>query len=431
MTYLWRETVNMPEFKQLEGDHETEVLIIGGGLTGLLCSYMLGKSGVGYMLAEAETVGSGTASGTTAVLTAQHSDIYTKITKKYGKETAKGYLDANLNAVEKYRELSKKFDFDFCDKDSYIYSTEDKRKLEVEAAVVKELGFAAEYEENTELPMETAGAVRFPGMAQMNPLKLAARLAENANIYEHTRITKVKNNTAYFEKGTVKAGKIIIATRFPIINTSGLYPIKLYQKRSFVVALENAPVLKGSYADISDRGIYMRNYGGLLIIGGGDCRTAARNDGFTIVREFADRYFPETREKYAWAAQDCMSLDGIPYIGAYSKSLPDVYVASGFNEWGMSSAMAAASVICDEITDRENEYRRIFSPDRGILTRQTAVNAAETIVNFLYPGTKRCSHLGCSLKKNQQENTWDCPCHGSRFDHQGQLIDGPATRDML
>ena len=432
MEYLWKNTAELPTFEALRGDIETDVLIIGGGIAGLLCAHMLQEQGVECILTEADTIGGGTTCGTTAVLTAQHGNIYTRLTDRYGKETAKGYLDANLQAVEKYRWLAEKYDFDFQEMDSYIYSLDQKRKLQVEAAVVRELGFPAEYTEGTELPMKTAGAVRFPKMAQFHPLKLMAELSRGLdNIYEHTRIEKIHGDTSYFSQGSIKAKRTVIATHFPIINTRGLYPLKLYQKRSFVLALENAPLLNGTYADIADGGIYMRSYGDLLIIGGGDCRTGSRADGFEPVRRFAEEYFPDAHEGYAWAAQDCMSLDDIPYIGRYSRTLDNVYVISGFNEWGMSSSMAAASVICGMITGKENEFQWVFSPDRGIMTRQTVINAAETMVNFFNPGMKRCSHMGCALKKNEAERTWDCPCHGSRFDMEGHIIESPATRKLM
>lgn len=430
MKYLWQETVSMPKFKPLKGDSNTDVLIIGGGITGILCAYLLKQNGIDHILLEANTIGSGTSRGTTAVLTAQHSDVYTKITKKFGKDTAKGYLDANLRAIDKYRKLAEKFDFDFCDKDSYIYSLYDRKKLEVEATIVRELGFPAEYTENPGLPMENAGAVIFPGMAEFHPLKLITALSKHLNIYEHTHVKQIEENTAYFDGGSVKANKIIVATHFPFINRKGMYPVKLYQKRSFVLGLENAPKLKGNYADIADRGIYMRNYKDLLIVGGGDCRTATKNDGFNIVRQFVQNNFPNAHEKYAWAAQDCMSLDNIPYIGNYSKTFSDVYIASGFNEWGMSSSMVAALILNDMIMERDNQFARLFSPDRGLLSKQAAVNLAETVMNLLNPKLKRCSHLGCALRKNEAENTWDCPCHGSRFDIDGHLIDNPATRDL-
>lgn len=174
----------------------------------------------------------------------------------------------------------------------------------------------------------------------------------------------------------------------------------------------------------------MRNYKNLLIVGGGDHRTGSRNDGFETVRRFVKQYLPDSHEKYAWAAQDCMSLDSIPYVGNYSSTLDDVYVISGFNEWGMSSAMAAASIIKDKVMGVESEFEHVFSPNRGIFTKQTAINLAGTLVNFIIPKTKRCPHLGCALRKNHDENTWDCPCHGSRFDADGELLDNPALHDI-
>lgn len=430
MDNLWTENIDMPRFRQLSGNAETDVLIVGGGLAGVLCAYMLQKEGVEYMLTEADRIGSGTTKGTTAVLTAQHGAVYTKITKKFGGDTAKDYLNANLDAIAEYEKLSKEFDFDLSYRDSYVYSIDDSKTLKLETAVVKELGFSAEYTDKTELPMKNAGAVRFPKMAQFHPMKLLAALSKGLRIYERTGIKRIDGNTAYYHGGCIRAKKIIITTHFPFINRKGLYPLKLYQKRSFVLALENAKKLDGTYADIAERGIYLRNYGELMLVGGGDHRTAVKNDGFEKVRHFAKEYFPNAKEKYAWAAQDCISLDDIPYIGEYSRTLKDVYVATGFNEWGMSTSMVAAAILRDKIIGKENKYAHVFSPVRKMLTRQTAVNAAESIIHLLSPGRKRCSHMGCALRKNEEEHTWDCPCHGSRFDMEGKIIDNPAVHDL-
>lgn len=430
MKYLWEETADRKVCEVPKGDIETDVLVIGGGIAGIMCAYMLSQNGVDCVVAEAKTIGSGTSAGTTAALTPQHGNIYTRITKKYGKDTAKGYLEANLQAVKEYEKLAGKFDFDFEYKDSYIYSRDDEKSMKLEAAIVRELGFAAEFTDHVELPLKVAGAVRFPHMAEFHPLKLIFALSGKLKIYENMQITELRDDKAYFNGGTVKAKKTVIATRFPFINMYGLYPLKLYQKRSFVLALENAPDVKGTYADVAERGIYMRNYRDLLIVGGGDYRTGTKNDGFETVRSFVREYLPGSTEKYAWAVQDCISLDGIPYIGDYSTMMDNTYVISGFNEWGMSSAMAAASIITDRITGRENQFEHVFSPKRSIFTKQTAVNALETVKNFLTPGARRCAHLGCALKKNTDENTWDCPCHGSRFDAEGKLIDNPSVHDL-
>ena len=148
------------------------------------------------------------------------------------------------------------------------------------------------------------------------------------------------------------------------------------------------------------------------------------------MERFAQKYYPQAREKYRWATQDCMTLDGIPYIGRYSKATPDLYVATGFNKWGMTSSMVSAMILCDLVQGRENPYAAIFSPSRTVLRPQLLVNAAGAAVNLLTPTKPRCPHMGCALKWNAQERSWDCPCHGSRFGEDGKLLDNPATGDL-
>lgn len=268
------------------------------------------------------------------------------------------------------------------------------------------------------------------GNGTVSSLKFLSAISKTLNIREDAFVSNIKGNTAYTKHGKVSADKIIFASHYPFVNTRGFYPLKLYQKRSFIVVLENAPQLKGTYAEDSQRGIYLRNYGNLLIVGGGDHRTATETDGFKIVREFVREHFPNAHEKYAWAAQDCISLDDVPYVGGYSKTRKNWYVATGFNEWGITSAMNAATIITDMITGRENKFAELFSPDRSILTGQLFSNLGHTLKNFCTPGGRRCSHLGCRLKENTTENTWDCPCHGSRFDAEGRLIDNPAMKNL-
>ncbi|HZJ75510.1 MAG TPA: Rieske 2Fe-2S domain-containing protein, partial [Clostridia bacterium] len=133
---------------------------------------------------------------------------------------------------------------------------------------------------------------------------------------------------------------------------------------------------------------------------------------------------------YQWATQDCMTLDGIPYIGLYSKNTPDFYVATGFNKWGMTTSLAAAEILCDMVQGKENPYSLVFNPERTILHSQLALNALSNTKSYLTPTTKRCPHMGCALAFNAQEQSWDCSCHGSRFTKDGKLIDNPATGNL-
>ena len=182
--------------------------------------------------------------------------------------------------------------------------------------------------------------------------------------------------------------------------------------------------------DEAKKGMTFRNYKDLLFVGGGGHRTGKDGGNWTELENFFRKYFPEAQVKYRWAAQDCMSLDGVPYIGQYSPSLPNIYVVSGFNKWGITSSMAAAMIVTDAVLERKNKYSNVFAPDRSVMRPQLLANAAESVMGLLTPRTKRCPHMGCALKWNSAEHSWDCPCHGSRFSEEGQLIDNPATGDL-
>lgn len=426
---IWKDTQKMPRFKPLQGDIKTDVLIIGGGMCGILTAYFLKLAGVDYVLAEGNTIGSGTTQNTTAKITSQHSLIYDQLIRTAGWEKAFLYLQANEKALKKYRELAQKIDCDFEEKDAFVYSMFDRKKIEREVEAVNALGFPAEFCEELPLPFQTEGAVKFPAQAQFHPLKFLAGIAEGLNIYEHTWIRNLSPHTAWSEHGKITANDIIITTHFPFLNRHGNYFLKLYQHRSYVIALENAADVNGMYLDESKSGMSFRNEKELLLLGGGSHRTGKSGGNWTELREFAAECYPSAREKYAWAAQDCMSLDTRPYIGRYSKNTPHLYVASGFNKWGMTLSMAAGMMLSELIVAGKQEWEEVFSPSRSIWKPQLFLNGIETAVNFLNPSMRRCPHLGCALKWNPQEHTWDCPCHGSRFEQDGRLIDNPATGD--
>ena len=344
MESLWEQTSGHTGFCHLEQDAKTDVLIIGGGIAGVLCAYLLHQAGVLYLLLEAETIGGGITKNTTAKITSQHGLIYDKLIRKFGAGQAKQYLDANEAALQKYRELCRGMDCDFEEKTAYVYSLNDRRKIERELDALEKLGVPGEFTDRLPLPFPVAGAVRYPNQAQL--------------------------------------------------------------------------------------GMSFRNYKNLLLVGGGDHRTGKQGGAWQELRDFAQRHYPKAAETSHWATQDCMSLDGVPYIGPYSASASDLYVATGFNKWGMTSAMVSAMVLCDLVQGKQSPYAEVFSPSRTILRPQLVVNGFEAVVNLLTPSAKRCPHLGCALKWNPQEHTWDCPCHGSRFTEEGRLIDNPATGNL-
>ncbi len=430
MESIWMADAALPRFEPLEGRVKTDVLIIGGGMTGLLCAHCLQERGVDYVLAEAKTICSGITKNTTAKVTSQHGLIYHKLLKSGGPVKARLYLEANQLALKKYRELAQTIDCDFEEKPSCVYSLDNRKILEAEAEALSKIGFNPKIIPTEELPFPTVGAVCLEHQAQFHPLKFAAQIAKNLKIYEQTAVTELAPNRAETENGEIIFQKLIVATHFPMDNKHGLYYLKMYQHRSYVIALEHAGTVDGMYVDAATGGMSFRGYGDLLLVGGGGHRTGKQGGNWRELRVFAERYYPDAVEKYHWAAQDCMTLDGVAYIGEYSSKMRECFVACGFNKWGMTTSMVAAMVLADLVTGQQNPYAGLFDPARSIWKPQLICNGFEAVTSLLTPSGKRCPHMGCALKWNDAEHTWDCPCHGSRFEEDGELIDNPAAGDM-
>ena len=405
------------------------MLIIGGGLAGILCAWHLAQAGVDVALAEADTICSGITKNTTAKITAQHGLIYDALMRKMGMEKAQLYLEANLHALQKYRALCRDVDCDFEEQDAFVYALHDRQKIDRELEALHKLGFDAALERDLPLPFPVAGAVKFPHQAQFHPLKFAFGMAKDLRIYEHTKVRELMPGKAVTNGGMVSAGKIIVATHFPMLNKHGGYFIKLYQHRSYVLALKNAPPFEGMFLDEDEKGLSFRHYKDMLLLGGGSHRSGKRGGNWQELEQFARRHYPGAQIAARWATQDCMTLDHVPYIGQYAKNTPDLFVATGFNKWGMTSSMVAAEILSDMVQGKHNPYAGVFDPSRSILHPQLFLNVAESTINLLTPTVPRCPHMGCALKYNRAEHTWDCPCHGSRFEEDGTLIDNPATDD--
>ena len=427
MDSIWIENVVRPAFPTMPGSLKTDVLIIGGGMAGLLCAHMLKKAGVDCILVEAKKICDGTTCGTTAKITLQHGLIYDKLIQQFGQEKAQMYLFAQQKALREFTRLCQSFACDYEKQDSFVYSVNDRAKIEKEIAALNSLGCKARFSNGEVLPFPVAGAVGVKNQAQFHPLKFAIEIAKNLPIYENTKVLELMPGKVLTNRGQISCKKIIVATHFPILNKHGSYFLKLYQHRSYVLALEGAQKVDGMYVDEDKKGLSFRNYGDYLLLGGGSHRTGKEGGNWRELEAFTRIHYPPAWITEKWATQDCMSLDSVPYIGQYSKNTPDLYVATGFNKWGMTSSMVAAMILTDLVQGRENEYAPVFSPSRSILRPQLAVNAFESVVGLLTPTAPRCPHLGCALKYNPEEHSWDCPCHGSRFSESGEVINNPAT----
>ena len=427
---LWRGTAQLPSFAPLRSDLNVDVLIVGGGMAGILCAHMLRSAGVDCALVEARKICGGVTGNTTAKITVQHGLIYDKLIRTSGFGRAQMYLHANQRALDACRGLCAGMDCEIEERDNHVYSRNDRARLERELSALQRLGVPARMVDALPIPVDAAGAVCVPGQAQFHPLKFVSAIAKDLPIHEDTQVLELAPGFARTPCGKIHAKKIIVATHFPMLNKHGFYFMKLYQHRSYVLALEHAADVRGMYVDEADEGMSFRNSNGLLLLGGGDHRTGKRGGGWRELLDFAHVHYPQARAVCRWVTQDCMTLDGIPYVGQYAPKTPDLYVLTGFNKWGMTGAMAGAMLLRDMILGKTPDWAEVFSPSRSILHKQLFINAAESVIHLLTPTVPRCPHRGCALKYNPQEHSWDCPCHGSRFAEDGRWIDNPATGDL-
>lgn len=477
MKSVWSESCKFRKREALNKDIKTDVLVIGAGIAGILTAYMLKQKGRDVVLIDAAEIASGNTKNTTAKITSQHDLIYSKLITEFGEEKARQYAKANELAIKKYKEIieDKRIECDFEEKPAYVYSLNEVDVLKEEAKAAKKLGIYAEFVQKANLPFKINGALKFNNQAQFNPLKFLKDILNELVIYENTRALEIKENLVVTSGGNITAKNIVVATHYPIMNAPGYYFMKMHQERSYVLALENKSEVDGMYIDLNKEGYSFRTYNNLLLLGGISHRTGENEEGgsYDELRKVAKRLYPKAKEKYHWSAQDCMTIDGIPYIGRYSSETPNIYVATGFNKWGMTSSMVSAMIISDMILEKENDFSEIFSPKRFDLylsINNIANDLIETAKNFIaqkvyipsseiehiknghggiieYNGEKvgvyknkegkeffvstKCPHLGCQLSWNADELTWDCPCHGSRFDYKGRLIGSPATKDLV
>ncbi len=426
---IWYDEVILPEYKSISGDIKTDVAIIGGGLAGILTAYFLKHKGIDCVLLEKKRICGGTTGNTTAKITYQHGLIYSEILKQSGKDIAKGYLNANIKAFDLYKKLCSDIECDYEIKDNFVYS-EDREKLEKEMLALSDIGFSAELIDSPNIPLSSSGAVKFSNQAQFHPLKFINGIIKGLDIYENTFVTDIDKTTVITDKGNVKAKKVIITTHFPFIDKHGFYFIKLYQHRSYVIALKNCEIPDGMYVSDSKSGFSFRGYKDYLILGGGGHRTGKKGGNYGEIEKFIKENYKNAKIEYKWSAQDCISLDSMPYIGYYSKLTENLYTSTGFNKWGMTGAMVSAQILSDMISGKDNGYTEVFKTDRSILRPQLFVNGFESVTNILNPFGKRCPHLGCSLNWNKTEHSWDCPCHGSRFSEKGEILENPANRNL-
>ena len=493
MGSLWIETTKDGiNLKALENDEETEVCVIGAGLFGLTTAYYLTQCGKKVIVLEKGEIGEKVSGNTTGKITSQHDLFYAHLIDDYGEEYAKKYLEANEQAIKNMKQIIDKeqIECEFSTQKSYVYTDKQDEVIEIEKEVeaVKKLGKEAKFVTNIELPLKIKGAIEFDGQAQFHPRKymigLANAILKQNKIYNYTTVTDVEkdgdNYKIYTDKGNVKAKYVVLATHFPIINMPGFYFVKMYQSTSYLIAIEtNSKLPQGMYINVKEPVYSFRtaNYNGkeILLAGGVGHKTGEAiqdNSYYKELEKKAKEMYPDCKVLFKWNTRDCISLDKIPYIGEFSNLMKNMYVGTGFKKWGITLSNVAANIVTDKITGNENEFEDIFTAIRmkPIKNRWEVENMLKETVNSIvlnkfkidpwsvdmiendngaiikigddnigiykdaegkvYAVKPNCSHLGCLLTWNNFDKTWDCPCHGSRFDYMGRNIYEPAIKDL-
>lgn len=449
----------MQTYESLAGDIHIDTAVIGAGIAGLMTAYFLKEKGISAAVLEASRIVSGQTAGTTAKITSQHNLIYQRLVQGYGAERARMYAGWNEWAIGAYEKIieEQKIECDFKRCSAYLYSCRRDMGLDREVEIAKNLGIDAEYKTVCELPFPVRQAAEFKNQAQFDPLRFLKGILDGVTIYENTRVYKVERiregeTKLYTPGGTVTANNVVFACHFPFVNIPGYYFARMYQSRSYVLALKNAAQLEGYYLGVEEDGYSFRNAGEYLLFGGGKHRTGENAHGgkYRMLREKAKELWPQCTEIASWSAQDCMTMDGIPYIGRFEKRAQDWYVTTGFGKWGMTSALAGAKIISSMIAGEELAGTEVYSPQRPLsismgkeFTKHSVITAGnlcrevfaiqKTVKQKVEENeielSLRCPHLGCRLSWNPDEAIWECPCHGSGFDRFGNILSGPAQKE--
>ncbi|MGL5347958.1 MAG: FAD-dependent oxidoreductase [Peptostreptococcaceae bacterium] len=478
-------------YESLQKNIDTTCAIVGGGIVGVTTAYLLAKNGIEVVIVDADKIGYGSSGRNTGKVTSQHNVIYSKIIKKYGDEAAKLYYEINNKALNLIEDIIKenKIECNFERLSSYIF-TENENYLELlieEYKSCKKLGIDCDYYDELNIPFNVYGAIGFNNQAQINPKKyidgliqvcenLGVKIYENTAIIDIDKGKKVRLKTEY--TNVIEADNVVIASHFPWYDGMNFYFAKEKGDRSYLIASEyNRKFQRGMFISIEEPGKTFRHYKGegkdLLICGGGDHKVGQggkEEDIYHTIEEMAKEKFESKEALYKWSAQDYMSYDHMPYIGHINKKEDNIFVATGFSKWGMTNGCASGIILSELILNNISKYENIFKPSRlgpyfttdfikenfDVGSRYLAgkINLGNDympnrkgegrIINIdgkrygayrhyngeLYIVDITCTHLGCELKFNGAEKTWDCPCHASRFDYEGNILEGPAIRPL-
>ena len=491
----WSSSVELPKFPELKENITSQILIAGGGISGLMNAYQLAERGYEVTLIEGNELVSGTTANTTARITAQQGLIYSQLKSQKDANAAQLYYESQMSAIKEVERIVNKYniDCDFKRVDSVIYAEHEKsmKDLKKEEKVYKELSIDGHLTtDEHDLPFETAGELIMKNQAEFHPLKFLQGIIEvledlNVTIYEHTRAKNADGNTlTTVNDHNIDFEHLIIATHFPFLDIENFYFNSFKISYGYgLIAETTTPIPEHlSMSGHDGAGLSIRNvvkpdsslpvllFGGL---GHGSYEQKDMTEQLSKLEHYAGQKTANEATLYAYRAQDLMTADSLPFIGHFNKQNNNYFVAAGFNKYGMTNGVLSSMIISDLIEGKDNMYKELLDPSRKKGTFQqlkqhltNPVHVAESELKNMteshpdlddlhlekgegtvakdglskkgvyrddenyYVVSNRCTHMGCSLGWNNDDKTWDCPCHGSRFNYTGKVIEGPATDNL-
>jgi glycine/D-amino acid oxidase-like deaminating enzyme/nitrite reductase/ring-hydroxylating ferredoxin subunit len=489
---LWLATTETTDYGPLEDELEVDTAVVGSGITGLTAALRLVEAGQTVALIESDRIVTGATGYTTAKLTSQHGLIYDELRSNFGRRKAQQYADANEAAIDEVetRVEDLGIDCDFERRPAYTYAASsddlDAIRAEVEAAAA--LGLPAAVAETTDLPFDVPGAVRFDDQAQFHPRSYLLAIAEEIRaggsyVFEETQARDIDPGSpcaVETSRGEVVADDVIVATQFPFFDRNG-YFARMHPKQAYLLAvrIDGTPPT-GMYYSTGSPPQTLRSHPvedeDLLLVGGQGHKTG-ENDPSTSERyrrceAFAREHFDVESVEYRWSTHDYYSVDRVPFVGPLGPTTENVYVGTGFSGWGMTGGTAAGLILSELVRTGSHPWADVFDPRRitprasakrfvrenagvaghfagdwadALLSSADLPSAGEASVireggrpygvyrdddGRVHTVSAVCPHMKCVTRWNDAERTWDCPCHGSRFTHEGEVISGPALDDL-
>jgi glycine/D-amino acid oxidase-like deaminating enzyme/nitrite reductase/ring-hydroxylating ferredoxin subunit len=484
----WVASTDTTGFPLLTSDLETDVVVLGAGIAGITTAYALAREGRQVVLLEAGRVAEGVSGYTTAKVSVGHNLIYADLAQRFDEQTARLYAQSQSAALEWLCTTAADLDCELERRPSVVYTEieEDRSAIEEEVAAATAAGLRASLVTETDLPYPVVAGVRLEDQAQFHPRRYLLALVEafrglGGEVFEQTRATDVEGTVVVTPRARVTANEVVVATHYPFLDR-GLLFARLAQYRdvvvSFAIPEASAPEVMAISNGSEEGGTHSvrtapyRDGERLLIVTGGQFKSGTTSEVETQYDELAGwarSRFPVGELLHRWSTQDASSVDRLPYIGTLPNSGDHVWVATGFSAWGMTGGTMAGLLLTDLIQGRESQWAQMYDPSRkdvrpsastflkenkdvavelvkgqfrydvatadelsageaGIFSGADGLTAGyRDDSGALHCVSARCTHLGCTVRFNDAERSWDCPCHGSRFGIDGVVLHGPAV----